>query len=381
LIGQSVSSQVPYEPFTYVMQWNLNVERAIGSSASAMLSYAGNRGVHLGSFDINLNQLPDKYDSLGDQLLTQVANPLRGIASPTGAVGGPTARYGQFLMPYPQFTALTATGLPYGEDSYHAMIATVRKQFSGGAMVDASYTWAHLITNNDSQNGYLEPGQTNGGYGPQDFTNPAADKSNSAADVRQRLILSYILDLPAGKGRRFLNNSNAVLNRVVSGWQLDGITTYQTGFPVGLYTASGDRLSQLFGAGHIRPNVVPGISKKVSGSRFERTLPGHTWFNTAAFQAPPTTSYQFGNESRLDSSLRNDSLIDWDMGLTKKTVINERISLEFRAEYFNVFNRPQFAFNGPNSTNNLQAGSAVFGQISTTANQPRIGQFSIRVNY
>jgi hypothetical protein len=381
LIGQSVAGEIPYDPFTYVMQWNLNAERAIGSTTSTMLSYIGSRGVHLGASDINLNQLPDQYDSLGDQLIQPVANPLAGIASPLGQVGGPTALYGRFLMPYPQFTKFTANGQHYGESIYHGMIATIKKRLNDGGVVNGAYTWSHMITNNDSQNGYLEPGQTNGGFGPQDYTNHRADRSNSSADVRQRFTLQYILDLPVGKGKRFLNSSNAVVNGLVSGWSFDGITTYQTGFPVGFYTATGNRLSSLFGSGSIRPNVIPGVSKKVSGSRYDRTLPGNTWFNTAAFAAPAATSYVFGNESRLDPELRNDSFINWDMNLSKKTQIHERVTLEFRAEYFNIFNRPQFGFNGPNSTTNLQAGGKTFGQISTTVNQPRIGQFSLRASF
>jgi len=388
LIGGAVGGQDPFQPFPYVMQWNVNVERSLGASSALMVSYVGSRGVHLGADDINLNQLPDQYQqqavsspAFAAQLLSQVANPLAGIATPTGSVGGATANYGQFLLPYPEFTTLTSSGKYYGETTYHALVTTFKKRLGGGSAINVGYTWAHLISNIDSQNGYLESGQSNGSYGPQDYTNTKVDRSNSAADVRQRLTAEYILDLPFGKGKRFLGTAGGLMNEIVGGWGFNGITILQTGFPVGLITAAGDEMSSVFGSGTIRPNVVPGVPKTAPGSRSERAKPGNTWFNTAAFAAPPSSSFEFGNESRLDSSLRNDGIDNWDMNLSKTFPINERFSLQFRAEYFNVFNHPQYAFDAPDSNTNLQAGGATFGQISTTANQPRVGQLSLRLNY
>lgn len=388
LIGGSVGGQEPNQTFPYVMQWNVNMERSIGPTSAFMISYVGSRGVHLGANDINLNQLPDQYQqqavgnpAFAAQLLTPVANPLQGIATPTGNVGGATANYGQFLLPYPEFSTLTSYGKFYGESTYHALVTTLKKRFSAGSTISVGYTWAHLISNIDSQNGYLESGQTNGSFGPQDYYNPKADRSDSAADVRQRLTAEYILDLPFGKGRRFLSTAHGILDEIIGGWGFNGITTLQTGLPVGVLTAAGDEMSSVFGSGTIRPNVVPGVSKKSTGSRYDRTLPGNTWFNTAAFEVPASSSFAFGNEGRLDSTLRNDGIDDWDMTLSKSLPIRERVSLQFKAEYFNVFNHPQFAFDAPDSDTNLQAGGATFGQISTTANQPRIGQLSLRLNF
>ncbi len=370
LLGGTVSGQDPYQSYPYVAQWNLNVERSFGNSAAMMLSYSGARGVHLGTQDVNLNQLPDQFDSLGAKLLTQVANPLQGIATPTGSVGGATANYGQFLLPYPEFTQFISNGKYYGESSYNALSATMRKHFSAGATINASYSWAHLLTNVDSQNGYLEPGQSQTGFGPQDFTNPAADRSNSAADVRQRLTIEYILDLPFGKNKRYLSSANGVMDHIVSGWGLNGITVFQSGLPLGFTTNSGNTLSANFGTGTIRPNVVPGVSKKVTGGRYDRL---GEWFNTAAFSQPG--AFAFGNESRLDSDLRSDGIDNWDVNVSKTTAIKEGISLQFRAEFFNVFNHAQFA--PPNTA----LGNSAFGTVTATANQPRIGQFSLRLNY
>jgi hypothetical protein len=378
LIGQTISGQIPTGPYAYIMQWNLHVERSIGTSTSASLSYAGSRALHLGIQAVNLNQLPDQYDSMGSALVTQVANPLYGIASPVGQVGAKTAYEAQFLMPYPEFTKVLATGVNYGESTYHALTGQLKKRFAGGSLVNVAYTWAHTISNEDSANGtFLEGLGTT--FGAQDFTNHAADKSNSEIDLRQRFIFEYIYDLPFGKGQRFLATSKGLLSSVIAGWSFDGIVTYQTGFPIGLLVNHGNQLSSNFGAGTIRPNVVPGVSKKIGGSRFSRTLPGSTWFNTAAFAAPG--NYSFGNESRVDSSLRGDNTENWDMNLAKTFDLTKRFKLQFKAEYFNVFNRPQFGLDTNTSTGNISVGSSTFGVISEQTNSPRIGQFSLRLNY
>jgi hypothetical protein len=394
LIGAAVSSQVPQGPFTYVMQWNANLQRSFGSSASLMISYSGNRGLHMATFDINLNQLnlnklPAAYANLATSncnskngaltgLCASVTNPLYGIATPSGSIGGKTALAGRFLMPYPEFTQFVANGNPYGQSTYHALVSSFRERI-GSSMLNVSYTWSHTISNADSPNGYLEggSGQATTGVTPQDFTNLEAERSNSAADLRQRLSVQYVLDLPFGKGKRFLATANPVLDRIVSGWGLNGITAIQTGLPLALTTQAGNIMSTQFGAGIIRPNVVPNVSKKLSGTRYERTLPGNTWFNKAAFSVPDPNGFVFGNENRVDSELRVDNANNWDVGLTKSTKISERFAIQFRAEYFNVFNRPQFGF----TSGNLKAGSGNFGVSSTQANNPRTGQFSIRLNY
>ena len=156
LIGGSIIGQEPHQTYPYAMQWNLNLERSIGSSISTMVAYSGSRGLHLGTYDVNLDQLPDQYDSIGGNwppvapltgLCAQVANPLQGIATPIGNVGAATAYDGQFLLPYPEFSKVISAGKFYGESSYNALLASLKKRFAAGSTVNLSYTWAHLITN------------------------------------------------------------------------------------------------------------------------------------------------------------------------------------------------------------------------------------------
>jgi len=115
---------------------------------------------------------------------------------------------------------------------------------------------------------------------------------------------------------------------------------------------------------------VEGCAKSISGSPVSRI---NEWFNTSCFSA--LSQYGFGNESRLDSSLHAQGIDNFDLNLSKTTSIREGISLQFRAEMFNLLNHPQFA--PPNTA--LDSGT--FGQVTADANQPRIGQFSVRLLY
>jgi hypothetical protein len=387
LLGGSILGQEPYQTYPYAMEWNLNLERSFGSSIAAMVSYSGSRGVHMGTYDVDLNQLPDQYDSIGGDcsstpgtgLCAPQPNPLYGIATPTGSVGGATANYGQFLRPYPEFGLVTSAGKYYGESSYNALLASFKKQFSAGSSVNLSYTWAHLISNvNTSFMGSLEAASAGGYAGAQDYTNPRADRANSDFDARQLLTANYVLDLPFGKGRKFVNSANGAVDRIVGGWSLSGITTFESGLPLSFEQSGGNNLTTDFGAGTLRPTLT-GMPKKGSGSPFSRTLPGNTWFNTAAFT--PTGAWSFGNESQVDSSLRAQGEDNWDLGVGKATAIKEGISLQFKGELFNLFNHPQFTPPVTDISKGFVSNGGTFGTIGYLVNNPRLVQLSLRLNF
>ena len=182
---------------------------------------------------------------------------------------------------------------------------------------------------------------------------------------------SYVLNLPFGKGRRFVNSLGRPVNMLVSGWSVNGITTFQSGFPVFLTEAQSNPLTQFFGGGTLRPNVVADCRKKVSGSAQSRL---GEWFNTSCFEYPG--NYTFGNEPRVDANLTSDGVSNYDFAAVKSTrFAGERANVQFRAEFFNIFNRVQFA--PPVG----QHGSSNFGTILSQVNQPREIQFSLRVNF
>jgi hypothetical protein len=116
--------------------------------------------------------------------------------------------------------------------------------------------------------------------------------------------------------------------------------------------------------------VVAGCDQEISGSAQERLT---KWFNTACFVAPP--AFTFGSEGRVDPKLRAHSMNNWDVALFKNTKISERAGLQFRAEFFNLFNRVQFNFPGQT------VGNPQFGIVGSQANNPRLVQFALRLLY
>jgi hypothetical protein len=182
-------------------------------------------------------------------------------------------------------------------------------------------------------------------------------------------VLSYVYDLPFGRGRYFLSHSSGVINQVLGGWGVGGVTTLMTGFPLGLTTAQ--NLTNSFGGGS-RPNYVAGCNKQVTGSATQRL---GEWFNTACFTQP--APFTFGNESRNDPTLRAAGVANSDASVYKTFPFTrkEDVNLQFRAEAFNLFNRVQFGYPG------LQQGASNFGIVSSQVNNPRLLQFSLRLNY
>jgi hypothetical protein len=203
-------------------------------------------------------------------------------------------------------------------------------------------------------------------------------------------VVSYVLNLPLGKGQKFANSVGSVANAVVSGWTLNGTTIFQSGFPTFLTSGNGGQLGNYGGAG-MRPMMIPGCNPKIGGSGLARVKAGG-WYNMNCFAAVGQSTlpngsaspfagttyfngYQFGNEPRVDPVLRADGQKNFDVSIGKSTPLHERASLEFRAEFFNVMNRVQFAPPGPT------IGTASAGTVSYQVNKPRQMQLSGRVNF
>jgi hypothetical protein len=169
---------------------------------------------------------------------------------------------------------------------YHSGQVKVEKRFKSGSSVLGAYTWAKLISDTDTLTAWLEP---NGGLGVQNFNNIALEKSLANYDVAHRLVISYNLDLPVGKGQPILPNLTGAGGKIVSGWSFHGATAFQTGTPLNLSTAVNNTNS--FGGGS-RPNST-GTSARLSGAAQQRL---NRWFDTSAFTLPPP--FTFGNVAR-----------------------------------------------------------------------------------
>ena len=209
--------------------------------------------------------------------------------------------------------------------------------------------------------------------GIQDWNNLAGERSLSSQDISQRLVISYVLDLPFGRGKKFASDYTGFKNGLVSGWGVDGTTTFQKGFPVKISSGSGNSLTALsLGTGTLRPDVVPGCHKSLPGGATRKI---GEWFNTACFTSAP--AWGFGDESRVDATLRQDGVSNFDFAVFKRTYFGpeDRMNIEFRTEFFNLFNRPQFG--PPNGT----FGAGTFGVVSNTVNLPRLIQFGLRFSF
>jgi len=369
-----------YKP-AYTQQWNLDLQRELPWGVFLDVAYAGAHGVHLQQYNTQIDQIPDSFIhqaaaqyAAGGPANVTIAQVLPAASYPfstnlPGALGPGTLIQGQLNRPYPQYTGINLAGDPCCGSGYNSLQVSVTKRFTGGGSFLVAYTNSKLISNTDTLTSWLE-GSGNGGVGGvQDWNNLKGEYSLSSQDVPQRLVISYVYDIPVGHGQKFMSNASGVLDKFISGWGFDGLTTFQRGFPLKISDGAPNLLAGLgLGTGGIRPNVVSGCNK---GSA--RTV--QEWFNISCFTAP--AAYVFGEESRVDPTLRQDGLNNWDFALFKRTYFGPegKFNIEFRAEFFNIFNRTTFA--APNTT----YGSTSFGVVSSDVGNPRLIQFGLRFSF
>jgi hypothetical protein len=352
----------------YTQQWNLDVQRQLPAGFFVDVAYAGSKGTHLMGAQL-IDQLPDQDLPLQGALDASVPNPFYGLIQ-SGPLSTTTIPQGQLLLPYPQYSGLTSISSGFGASIYHSLQLKASKRFKGAGTFLLSYTNAKFITEGvESLTSWLE-GPTGGLSGPQDWNNLRASRTLSSDDIPQRLVASWHLDLPFGSGQKLLSDLHGTGGKLISGWGAEGIVTDQSGFP--LKFATEENITSSFGGGSY-PNVVcPTHSQTVPGSAAARL---NEWFNTSCFVQPP--AYTFGDEPRVDPVLRQHGIRNVDFSLAKTTNFGpeNKLGLQFRAEFFNLFNHPQF---GPPGTT---AGTSQFGVVSSTVNQPRLIQFALRFLY
>jgi hypothetical protein len=420
LLGNGIQAMVPNQPYPYYMQWNFGLQRQFGNSSSVQVSYVGSKGNHLPLYSVNEDQLPDQYDVCGidktqpqclysgdglQHLLTdQVTNPMATanggfIPASAGVLGGAKVPFGYLLKPHPQYLYMSALGPTIGGTNYAALQVLAKKRFTSGGVLMAAYTWANLKGTADVLSPWLEANNHNvgGGQGIQDNTNINGNASNpgevsqSSFNAPQRLVIDYVYPLPFGHGKRFLATAKGPVNVLVSDWTVNGISTFQSGFPLAFVDTGTNSLENLYavgqagpgtGAGANRPNYVSGCNRVVAGKPSQR-IGG--WFNTACFVAPTVTTqtpgtanstWSFGNESRVDPTLRAQGLDTSDFSVAKGIAIHERYHVDIKTEFYNVFNWTQFS---PPST--TADGGATFGTVTAQYNNPRLIQFSGRFTF
>src|SRR5579883_56581 len=374
VIGQTVESPIPGHAYPYAQQWNFTIQRQLFAGSALEVAYGGSKGTHLplttfvSGFDVaQADQISDQNIALGSALIAQVANPFAGkVPATAAALTAPTITRGQLLRPFPQYQNVYDTGNFGGSSTYHSLQTKLEKRTASGGTILVAYTWSKLIGNSDTQTAFLE---SSGAGSVQNWNNTSAERSLASYDVAHRVVVSYVYDLPFGRGQKLLGGIGRGLDRVVGGWGVNGVSTFQSGFPIAL-TAQPTTLSRFFGAGTPRPNVAAGCQKNIDGPAQSKLT---AWFNTSCFAQPAT--FGFGGESRTDPNMRSAGINNFDVSAFKRTAITERVALQFRAEFFNLFNRVQFNAPGP------QFGTPQFGQVTASRNQPRQIQFALKLSF
>lgn len=359
-IGSSVSATLRNDSVVpYTENWSLNIQRQFRGNLLVEVGYIGSRGIHLtksGEDNYNLNQLTPEQLALGTRLQQRVANPFFGLIS-SGPLSGATVPYSYLLQPFPQFTTVNELYGSGAASNYHSFQMRVEKRFSRGLSFLAAYTAAkqiddYSIISNVGRNALQ-----------QDIYDRAADRSVSANDIAQRLVISYVFELPFGRGHAIGSNWGWLANTLAGGWQANGIATFQSGMPLAITTQN----TSNSGSNSLRPNN-DGRSARLSGAVHDRL---NRYFDTSVFSQP--APFTFGNAGRVLPDVRGPGVSNFDLSVFKNFAITERISLQFRAESFNLMNTPQFDF--PNQ--NLNA--VQFGVISAQANSPRQTQFGLKL--
>jgi len=348
--GSSIQAVLRDTVTPWTMQWNFGVQRELPGQVLIDAAYVGSRGLQLsrnGEGGLTLNQLPPEMMALGSRLNQLVDNPFYGIVN-NGVLAAPQVSYAQLLRPYPQFTDIIPLYSSGSSSTYHSLQVTVSKRLSRGLQFDSAYTWAKGIDN---------------GMNHQDSYNIRADRALIDIDIAQRLVMSWIYELPFGRGRYFGSNSSGVVNWLLGGWQFNGIATFQTGTPLQI-TAS--NTAGIFNA-KTRPNNN-GRSGKKSGPVHERL---DSYFDESVFSQP--AAFTFGNLGERLPDIRNDGIRNFDLSIFKEFAPTERFTVQFRAEFLNAFNTPRFG--SPNTS--VTSGS--FGDITSQANDPRQTQFGLKV--
>jgi Carboxypeptidase regulatory-like domain len=329
---------------TYVEQWSLSAQRELPANFVGTLSYLGSHGVHLlYTSVVNLYEPPD-YTTLQ----------------------------------YPAFSPAIGWRGSVGMSSYNGLSVGMRRPFSHGLLVAADYMWSHEI----------DTGSNGSGDGDEiDPQNPlclSCDRASGAWDATHVVNGNAVYQLPFGAGKPMLNQPG-IASAIVGNWELTTSALARTGFPVNVLMPS-SYTAPIGASATQRPDLVPGVPLTPPGGR---SVAG--WINPAAFATP---AGDFGTAPR--NLLRGPGTWQVDLGAGKTIPLWERARLEFRSEFYNIFNHPQLG--QPNATCNVTASSPVgcgsgFASITTTANlnvspvtpvgsgTPREMQFALRLDF
>lgn len=354
-VGSTIEAATQDMLTNWNRQINANIQRELPAGFQLEVAYVHTRGFHLfrnTEGGLTLNQLPKEAMSLGASLNDLVPNPFFGTPGGVGLLAGRTVRRAQLMRPYPQFDTITPIYSSGGSNFYHALQSTITKRYSKGLMIEGSYTWAKNMDDGESH---------------QDSYNQRDDRAISSIDLKHRFVISYIYELPFGRNKRFGSDWSRLLDLAIGQWQMNGITTYSSGAPLG---PSASNTAGIYNS-TLRANN-DGRSPKLSGKVDQRL---DRYYDTTVFSQP--AAFTFGNASQRYGDLRGDITRNYDLSLFKDFILKQRdggnIRAQFRAEALNAFNTPRFG--NPNTS----VTSSARGTINSQANSPRQVQMGLKI--
>jgi hypothetical protein len=317
------------------------------------VAYAGNKGTNLPFREgWQMDQLHPSQISPEFGLNELVDNPLYGLV-PVGVMSQPRVQRGQLMTPFVQYPGVNFAAPGWGNSNYHSLQSKLTKRFDSGSNIVVAYTWSKLLSDG-GDNAWDSALWRN-------YYCRSCEKSLSPYDQRHRMVTSYTYELPFGRGKQFGSNWNGAANAILGQWQINGILTLNSGRVVTVDAPGNTSFS--FG-GRQRPDST-GVDAKLDNPTIDN------WFDTDQFTIPQP--YTFGNVGRVLPTVRGDFVKALDFSLFKNFVITERVTAQFRAEWFNFTNSP--IFENPAGT----VGSGAFGRVTSQANSPRQTQLALKI--
>ena len=353
---------------SYVQNWNFGIQRELGRNFMIEADYVGSKGTRLNRRENTNTAEPNGPDALiqASSVPAQPINPLTGQPFLSDPVANAGLRE-RFRRLVPVAINLWENNTLYFLDNvfqttstafsnYHSLQLRGEKRVSAGLTFIASWTWSKAMSD---ATGFSGGGMFDTGNRIQNIFNKKADKGLASLDHRHRISYAAVYELPFGPNKPFLTSGPAALQKFVGGWVLDGIYTYQSGLPLTV-KFNGDVFSS--GTDNARPDLIcnPNLP------RGEQTL--DRFFKTECFQRQ--SPIRFGTAGR--ATVIGPVINNFDFAAMKNTRIGEKVNTQFRAEFFNALNHPQW--DPPNRFID-QAG---FGVVSS-ARDSRIIQFGLKL--
>ncbi|MBZ5636436.1 MAG: TonB-dependent receptor [Acidobacteriia bacterium] len=332
----------------YVQSWVVSIQRELMKNTVIEIGYNGNHALRL--------PIIADYNQAAPNAVTATCNP---PAIVTGCLGVQARR------PISTFSSITWVD-PAGQESYNGLSIRVEHRLGAGLYFLNSFTWSKALGNSEQA---LESYPGSSVANPQDIRNLAAERGPSSFDVGLMNVTSVVYQLPFGKGKRFGANFNRGLDLIAGGWEINGINSANSGPPLNVIyspAAANDvtgRIADYRGVSQMRPNLVGDTAGSTGPAMLDN------YFNKAAFQTPTATS-PFGTLGR--NALRSPGLAQLDLSINKNFRFTERVTAQFRSEFFNILNHTNFGL--PNTT----ATDAAFGTIRTIY-PPRQIQFGLKI--